>query len=71
MILVTGGTGLVGGHLLCELTQKSENIRASFRSENKLGETKKLFRYYFKEKADYYFEKIQWIKADILSLSKA
>ena len=69
MILVTGGTGLVGGHLLCELTQKSENIRASFRSENKLGETKKLFRYYFKEKADYYFEKIQWIKADILSLS--
>ena len=69
MILVTGGTGLVGGHLLCELTQKNENVRASFRSESKKGETKQLFNYYFKENAANYFEKIQWIKADILSLT--
>ena len=69
MILVTGGTGLVGGHLLCELTQKNESVRASFRSESKKGETKQLFNYYFKENAANYFEKIQWIKADILSLT--
>lgn len=68
MILVTGGTGLVGGHLLCELTQKNDSVRASFRSESKKEETKQLFNYYFKENAANYFEKIQWIKADILSL---
>ena len=69
MILVTGGTGLVGGHLLCELTQHHESVRASFRSEFKQQETKKLFEFYFNTKAQEYFNKIQWVRADILSLS--
>ena len=69
MILVTGGTGLVGGHLLCELTQHHESVRASFRSEFKKQETKKLFEFYFNTKSQEYFNKIQWVRADILSLS--
>ena len=31
MILVTGGTGLVGSHLLFELTKSDQNIRALYR----------------------------------------
>lgn len=68
MILVTGGTGLVGGHLLCKLTQQEESIRASFRSEKKKLLTRKLFDFYFNDKAALYFGKIEWIKADIRSL---
>ena len=32
MILVTGGTGLVGSHLLFKLTKNDQNIRALYRS---------------------------------------
>jgi len=68
MILVTGGTGLVGSHLLCELTQRNELIRASYRTEIKKEETRKLFEFYFQEKAQEFFSKIEWVKADILSI---
>ena len=68
MILVTGGTGLVGGHLLCELTQRNELIRASYRTQIKKEETRKLFEFYFQEKAQQFFSKIEWVKADILSI---
>jgi nucleoside-diphosphate-sugar epimerase len=68
MILVTGGTGLVGSHLLCELTQRNELIRACYRTEIKKEETRKLFEFYFQEKAQQFFSKIEWVKADILSI---
>ena len=68
MILVTGGTGLVGSHLLCELTQRNELIRASYRTEIKKEETRRLFEFYFQEKSQQFFSKIEWVKADILSI---
>ena len=33
MILVTGGTGLVGSHLLFELTKSHQKIRAIYRTK--------------------------------------
>ena len=44
MILVTGGTGLVGFHLLLQLSQEKEAIRAIYRSEKKLQHVKNLFQ---------------------------
>ena len=41
MILVTGGTGLVGSHLLFDLAKKGENIRA-LKRENSILTTLKL-----------------------------
>lgn len=65
MILVTGGTGLVGYHLLLQLLEEKEAIRAIYRSEKKLQHIKNLF-----EKANKLpeFEKIDWVKADILDV---
>lgn len=65
MILVTGGTGLVGFHLLLQLSLEKEAIRAIYRSEKKLQHVKNLF-----EAANQLssFEKIDWIKADILDI---
>ena len=36
MILVTGGTGLVGAHLLYELVSSGKNVRATYRREKTL-----------------------------------
>ena len=33
MILVTGGTGLVGSHLLFELSKSQQNVRAIYRTQ--------------------------------------
>lgn len=65
MILVTGGTGLVGFHLLLHLSQEKEAIRAIYRSEKKLQHIKNLFQ---KENQLAEFEKIDWVQADILDI---
>ena len=65
MILVTGGTGLVGYHLLLQLSEEKEPIRAIYRSEKKLQHVKNLFE---AEKKLAAFEKIDWIEANILDV---
>lgn len=67
MILVTGGTGLVGSHLLFKLTQKHSKIKAIYRTEEKLKLVKKIFSYYTNTPEDN-LEKIEWIKADIIDI---
>ncbi|RYJ52992.1 NAD-dependent epimerase/dehydratase family protein [Flavobacterium petrolei] len=66
MILVTGGTGLVGAHLLLHLIESqsigTEKVRAIYRSVATLEKTKSLFSMYKKEA---FFEQIEWIQADI------
>jgi nucleoside-diphosphate-sugar epimerase len=69
MILVTGATGLLGSHLLVELVSSKEKIRATYRNELKIKRVRKLFDYYFKEKSDLNFNKIEWVKSDFLVLN--
>lgn len=64
MILVTGGTGLVGSHLLFQLLKKNNAVRAIYRSDNTLKKVKKVFSYY-SEDHDSLFNKIEWVKADL------
>ena len=56
MILVTGGTGLVGSHLLFELTKEDQNIRALYRRTETIEKVKKVFSYY-SDKTDTQFKK--------------
>lgn len=66
MILVTGGTGLVGSHLLYELAGKNEKLRANMRSTSDIGNVRKVFGYYSdKAEADKLFNRIEWVTADI------
>lgn len=65
MILVTGGTGLLGSHLLYKLVSAGEKPRAIKRQTSNLEEVKKVFSYY-SDNYDELFSKIQWVDADIL-----
>ncbi|WP_397444953.1 SDR family oxidoreductase [Polaribacter sp. R77954] len=63
MILVTGGTGLVGSHLLYHLCVENDKIRAIYRTKSSLEKVKKVFSYYTSDAS--LFDKIEWFKADI------
>lgn len=67
MILVTGGTGLVGSHLLYHLTKKNDTVLAIYRTKEKLKIIKKVFSFYTSD-SQKYFSKIQWIQADITDI---
>jgi dihydroflavonol-4-reductase len=65
MVLVTGGTGLVGSHLLLHLIENGENVRAIYRKLATVEKTKSLFSLFDKASL---FEKIDWIQADIIDV---
>ncbi len=64
MILVTGGTGLVGSHLLYFLLNNNESIRAIRRKSSDLEAVKEVFSYYTSDSEEI-FNKIEWVEADI------
>lgn len=68
MIYVTGGTGLLGSHLLVELTKENNSIRAIYRSEAKVNQTKQVFQYYFQNNWETHFSKIEWVNGNILDV---
>jgi dihydroflavonol-4-reductase len=65
MILVTGGTGLVGSYLLYELTRKGNRVKALLRPGIKPYETRKLFSC-FKDENDHLIDQVEWIEGDVL-----
>ncbi|WP_339625366.1 NAD-dependent epimerase/dehydratase family protein [uncultured Maribacter sp.] len=67
MVLVTGGTGLVGSHLLLKLVNDNIEVRALYRTNEKLEQVKKIFGYY-SPNAKTLFKKINWVKGDILDI---
>ena len=64
MIFVTGGTGMLGTHLLFELLQTNEQVTALKREKSNIEQVLKTFSFYT-DKPKKIFEKINWINADI------
>jgi len=69
MVLVTGGTGLVGSHLLLKLAQQNQSVRALYRKGANLERVKTVFSYYSKNSKSLY-ETIEWAEADLNDLPK-
>ena len=65
MILVTGGTGMVGSHLLFELTkERVRKVRAIYRKEPSLESVKRIFTDLSAD-GEQQFATIEWVKADL------
>lgn len=64
MILVTGGTGLLGSHLIFDLLKTNDKIVAIKRENSNLANIKHVFNVYSKN-ADDLLNKIEWINADL------
>ncbi len=64
MILVTGGTGLVGSHLLFDLVSKGKRVRALKRKNSNTEKVKNIFSY-FSEDYNTLFNQIEWVEGDI------
>lgn len=67
MVFVTGGTGLVGSHLLLSLLQNGEKVRALKRSTSNISLVQKVFAWYTGD-ADGLFRQIEWVNGDILDI---
>jgi dihydroflavonol-4-reductase len=65
MIFVTGGTGLIGSHLLYELASAGKQVRALKRKTSNLQQVQKVFGYYTDQPEDL-FKRIEWVDGDIL-----
>ena len=68
MILVTGGTGLVGSHLLFELASKGFRVRALKRESSNTELIQRLFSWYDQERGDMLFKNIEWVIGDVLDI---
>jgi nucleoside-diphosphate-sugar epimerase len=67
LILVTGGTGFLGAHLLVLLSEKETQIRAIHRASSSFHFVKKVFQLYAKNFEEQW-NKIEWIQADLLNI---
>jgi len=69
MILVTGGTGLLGSHLLFDLVSAGRKVRAIRRPTGNTDMVRKIFSYYCAN-PDELFAQIEWFDADLMDLGK-
>lgn len=65
MLFVTGGTGLIGSHLLYELVSAGKKVRALKRDKSDLQQVLKIFSFY-REDSEELFSRIEWVEGDIL-----
>ena len=68
-ILVTGATGLLGSHVLYQLLQSGNKVRATYRSEGKRKKVSHIFSYYT-DKPEELLQGVSWIKADLVDVSE-
>ena len=68
MILVTGGTGLVGTHLLYELLSGGRDVRALMRGGSNVDLVRRIFLWYDPARGQQYFDNINWAYGDLNDL---
>lgn len=67
MIFITGATGLVGSHLLLDLLQQGEQVRALKRFNSNISQVLKTFGWYTPN-AEALFKQIEWVDGDLLDV---
>ena len=65
-VFVTGGTGLVGSHLLVKLTQEGAQVRALKRDGSDLSIVESIFEFY---NCAPLYQNIEWVNGDITDIT--
>jgi len=67
MILLTGGTGLIGSHLLFHLIGRGERVRALYKRKESLEKVSTVFGYY-SDRPDQLMAQVEWVHGDITDI---
>ncbi|HAD98430.1 MAG TPA: hypothetical protein DCG19_13550 [Cryomorphaceae bacterium] len=67
MILVTGGTGLLGSHLIFELLKQGKRVRATHRPGSDTSSVENTIRYY--RSPGELIQNLEWVEADLLDIT--
>jgi len=67
MIVVTGGTGFLGAHLICKLMQSGVDVKALKRESSSTDRFEQIFRYYFPGMA-LNNASLQWVDCDVTDI---
>ena len=65
MDLVTGGTGIVGAHVLLELTMTGKPVRALARPKSDRTILTRIFKHYQPDRVDELLSRINWFEGDL------
>ncbi len=68
MDLVTGGTGIVGSHVLLELTTAGRQVRALHRKGTDRSIVTRIFSHY-RSDAEILLQRIEWVEGDLLDVA--
>jgi dihydroflavonol-4-reductase len=69
MIVVTGGTGLLGGHLLLELINTDDTIRVIIRKDSKPEKVFSVWKHYHSD-PQALLKRFQWYPADMINMAE-
>ncbi len=65
MILLTGATGLLGMHVLYDLTQTGHQVRALYRNRSRIDRVNRLFEYYDSSNYKALLQQVEWYPCEI------
>ncbi len=68
-VFVTGGTGLVGSHLIFKLITEGKKVRALHRKTSNREFLRKVFGYY-SDQPDLIYNCVEWVECDILNYDR-
>ncbi|MCB9262346.1 MAG: NAD-dependent epimerase/dehydratase family protein [Flavobacteriales bacterium] len=68
MVFVTGGTGLVGSHIICQLLKKGHSVKALCRRKSDKTWFEKTAKFLLKGQTKELLENVNWVQGDLFEI---